>query len=919
MAQPQPIGQDDGAFKPEAAAAPVLAAPGGATPTPIGHDDGGFKPDRAAAPDLAGTPAGGLTQGKMLVGRAVQNLLKTFDDISGHLPGIDYAQGTSFGDQVALDRSDNDTERYTYLTNKYGEDNVFQDPGSRFYVVGKDGKRTVAGIGRGDTEAAAAATKAGNVWSRPRSALDAITGRIGADVAANALPLAGGIAGAALAPETGGLSMLLAGAAGAGGGSFAGKGLDELLKWGQGFFRKTPKEEIGELNTAAAFGAGGQAGGEILTGIGRTLRGGYSPLVKQPTKDLVADALRRGMVPNIAAAVPPSKILKWEQTLTQTIWGNPAERGNVAALKNELKFKLVQAGFTDAEADAEIQHVINQSVETHLEGKGLLDATRGRVTAAQAAIDSHAAAASKDLDATLARIDKTIAGNVAGLDERVAADIEAARTKFSTDSSTLYGEVDKIVGGQPVVPTVGIKKTAQRILDDLPKTAPTTDPATGTVIPGRPIFADQTELAALHNLAALPDKITFVDAQRIRSQIFKSGLARDLTPGVEKRELNALAGSVDAAFDAAATQSPLAARATPALRAADAFYKDGIEKFKDLNVNRLVREAGQRGAVEPEAVVNTIIKPGNLDATKRIWQFLSPQTRRDVASADWKDLVQQATRRSDGKVDGMALLRQLQARGKQLDFVHGAATAQDMREYARGLGALFEGADPQIVETANLRNLLVNMKAKQAALDGFMKDNYLAELAKPGKNGDEALDYILREGKADRLLRAREFYGEGSTEWQGIRRKAMSRLLESAIGSGDDPLKTMFAGPGLKTALERFRPRQLEILFGPETSKDLYQLSDTIQFMTQKGPGRFAGGLAAGQIMFHPFGHLWALGESAAFNQLFSRPGFIKWLSLGLNGDTVAQRRVAAMVRSAMAMSAQASKPDSRPPIPPVQ
>ena len=58
------------------------------------------------------------------------------------LPDVDYKSGTDFSDRMSLTMMDNDAERKAYLSDRYGEKNVAQDPAGTFYVT-KGGKKIV--------------------------------------------------------------------------------------------------------------------------------------------------------------------------------------------------------------------------------------------------------------------------------------------------------------------------------------------------------------------------------------------------------------------------------------------------------------------------------------------------------------------------------------------------------------------------------------------------------------------------------------------------------------------------------------------------------------------------------------------------------------------------------------------------------
>jgi hypothetical protein len=394
--------------------------------------------------------------------------------------------------------------------------------------------------------------------------------------------------------------------------------------------------------------------------------------------------------------------------------------------------------------------------------------------------------------------------------------------------------------------------------------------------------------------------MSFEQAQRLRSELGKSALANDLTPGISQHEFSELRDAADLMFKM--TASPEGQTAARALEAADSFYRDNIAKFKDTLVNQLVRQAGERGAIEPEKVVATVLKDGLTDRAQRIKLLVSLDTWKAVAAADWRSMVDDATG-LDGKVNGAKLMRAMEDRGGVMAVTYGDAEAKQMMETAKRMAAIDGKIPADMLSPGNFRSLVEQATKAKGDVDAFMKDNVISALAKPGPVADEALSYIFKKGGVARIRQARDFYGEASPEWDQVRQKSMQMILSESIKTSDDPLKQMFNGPAFYDTLNRYGRETLNEMFGKSVTDDLYKFADTVRLMTVKEKGKATGTFAAAYLVLHPLAHIGALANTFLMGKLMASPGFIHWLALGASGDKFALQALDAFVTSVLRSS----------------
>src|SRR3990167_261674 len=217
--------------------------------------------------------------------------------------------------------------------------------------------------------------------------------------------------------------------------------------------------------------------------------------------------------------------------------------------------------------------------------------------------------------------------------EAVQHSIKKARVSFARAMEGRYKQVDVLVGDNPIVPMSPIKKVAQDILDVMAKTKD------GEVVGGKDKLIRQ--------ILDMGDNITVTQAQRLRHTLLEASYDPTILPDVAKHDAKLLRKSVDDAFEAAkANPNPNAHKAVLTLRAADDAYRQGIQQF-DKPVIKAITKDASRGTVDPDMVVEYMIKPGRIVRLRQVKGLVPANEWAKVQSAHAEDLLTNLVRQTD--------------------------------------------------------------------------------------------------------------------------------------------------------------------------------------------------------------------------------------------------------------------------------
>jgi hypothetical protein len=796
--------------------------------------------------------------------------------------GVDYRSGLGTNIESQLKMADNPAESRAVLDKHFGHENVFQDQGGRYFVKTPEGKYVAAA--------------GGIVPSVIGMGPELVGGTVGA--------IAGGPVGAAV-------------------GGAAGKASQEWGKLLAGTQRKTLGQEAAGIGIEGLLSGAGQKAGEMVSGIpgaiGRLFRSKIAGVTPE-SRQMAAGIERAGGVAPLRSVAPGLSSPIQKQDIATRLGFDPlAERNRVVA-QNRLREIVESTKIGPLERQAAMKEILDPgaAVSSAEAGGEVTQAVRGQVQGMERDIAALSAKRDRILDTQFRNIEGRMR-QPGPLGEDVAAAFAQARKTFAENMELEYGPARQLVGDTPVVPTGPIKKAATDLLESMPKTAATKDPA-GTTIPGQPIFEDPRVLDSVRKLTQLGPKIRLQDAQQIRSQLGDWGFSPDLVSSLPRHQFNDLKQSVESAFEAARAD-PAAARAVDMLRRADAKYAEGIKKFNNLSINQITKDLRDGIVPNPVYVADKVLREGQAQQAQIIKRMIGPQLWDRVAGADWQGILQAARDPQTGEIASRKLAAEIKARDESglLDLTYGSR-ARDMRLYAQRLNARDEKIPANQLTPGNFGNVMRIMERRQGELDSYLKENYLSALAKPGRDQDEAIKWIVRPGDETRLVQAEKNFGAASRVMKTVRTQWLKEMLHSAVAQSDTGVGTTISGPAIEKALSGYTRKQLEILAPGGLAEDMRSLAGQLRAMFPVAHDQLGGALIAGQIKNLPLigvpggrvvgalrggakgGRIWNNAVYDAYSWIYSRPATVRVLTAGLKpgpGQAATRETVRGIFRAA--------------------
>jgi len=851
----------------------------------------------------------------------------------GFLPGIDYLTGIPFGDLKGFFEADNDRERYLTLSKKYGKANVGIDPGGRWWVNGKDGKRmAVVGIN----------------WLK----------QAGAEAASEAPEIVGMGVGALAAPETGGASvapslerlaakhgitkgipflarqinktmMLAARAAPQAAGAVLGKIGQETVKASQGVLDKTVAEEAAAIGKEAAGALFGEAGYRGVSAFGqRFMLDLYAHGATEAEKQLAVRALREGFHPSVAQA-RPGKLPLWRfgQGVYDMVFGgaNKREKINYAAINKKLDSYLDSIGIKPEDRAEFKQRVLSKDFEIAEAQKDIGQPIEGVYKKLQTEIEGALDKAQREVSGDISKLAKQIGSTPHPV---LAVDLENAivgtRTQLGKVAGGRYTEIWSMGGDTGLnAPTSLLKQEATQLWERILKTMESEESTSERVwaervrggrwetvetkaapdtAPGTPVNARLDQFKKqVQRILSLPDEVPMQQLAGLRTDFYNIAEDATLTPGVEKSRYRDLADKITATFHAMESHADIPGDAARKLKDTNGWYAREIQKFDAVNVVKLAREAGTTGSVKVEDIPSTIIRPGYESVIQQVRAVIGNDLFDKIAATRFADLKQQAIDPATGKFDPGKFSKVLGEYTKD-GFawkVWGEKNGAAIEKLQKEAAVLGEHIDPATLTPGTIRESVATAIARKNMNDKFWSDHLMGELAAGGARQEKAIERVVDMNSLAEIRQIKAFFGPESKEFERVRQLAMQKLLGKAIQIPDSPFGTPLSGAGFLTSLTQIGRDKLDEMFGAEITEDMFHLGDAIRYVTAKGGNALAGALRAGTLMFHPIAHLPGIIQTYIEGKVMMKPGFIKWITYGLEGDSKFTHAVAQTMRLA--------------------
>lgn len=791
-------------------------------------------------------------------------------------------ENVNFTAQTLYSMSLNDKEKYNALARVYGKEKIKKDEASGEWYVEE-----------GDTRLKAS-TKGGRSTAR-------FMGGLASEVAPLGGAIAGGIAGGGAGlVASGGNPVVAAGtgmlSAASGGG--AGTAFNGLIMTLAGVADRSSAEQNRDI-------AGGFMMGGLGEGAGRAIAGSF-PAVKAGVQDLSGTAGRRigkflgadkdpaatqaaGEMAARGVLVPPSIPFKhspYGQTAvevmdptfrTEGVLMQSAEKyygGDASRILEKLGVEVPPQQITKPTAgvsseaagkaamdrvtkdvqreDGILQQTLDLAKEAmagSAEKKGAgFDSTMNQL---RLAADRSRAAAQRGIDEGYAHIDREIgaamrAGEMGANSgqgwQRVGDALRAENTAIKQRASKMYSDTHE-VGGAHLPNSEGLPGIAREFLETLPDTfkskhpdivkkieawAEKVNPETGEVV--RP--AETPTFAQLHNL---------------RSQLRSDVDPYDLTPSIKDGTYKFFNNRVNEILhDTAAV--PELKTAARMLDAADAFYSENMQVFRDNVVKSVMSGLKSGEPADPKVLAKLLLREGRSDLTRRVEQIIGPNLMNAVRASGLEDLMVSSRGILPGTIDTSRFVSEVNKlnRSDMLETVHGALGAR-LRQQAINLeqleGRLAIPTEPgdtvaTLIQRAQQTKLAVDEAAKSNPLGMLEKEiktleqefEQAAGKIRAGRNQEElkflydptygavrAADKIL--GSDDLIYAAASRFGPTSQEFNMLRQVWAQRLFQGTMEPGKKLFEMspkmqaiMFPGVELQDALTL--AKHMEYLMG---------------------------------------------------------------------------------------------------------
>ena len=746
------------------------------------------------------------------------------------------SENVGLGSQTLFDMASGDPKKQREILTSFYGDNVKQDQ-QGFYVT-QDGKRL-----------------------RPSSGGGGITGALTrgtADLASQALPVAGATGGAILGTPAGGAGGVAGSALGYAGGSWANRAILALAGFGDdnwGGMSKVPRE----LAEGAAFEAGGQVVGKVAgqvaaaakyggqyvgeaLGLPRLLR--YAWNVTPEVAKKLGRLAEAGVHLPPQAAFPGAPILPILSSIGKRYDIDPVTPSVTKYASGKIKETTEALGIPSAEIGeplnrtAEVDYapageaMHRRYTEMLMQSKGELTKTfdeaeaamRGQGTAAegarqkaladaQAALEKNQAAARGILDAGWQDIRASVAQLHSGLLQEkpgdlvraVAGKIGAARQAVGARYQDLYGKWDQLFGQQKVDVTE-ITDAAKSFLKDLPDDLTRNHPALVRAIND----LDKNDTVA--------EGMTTGQLHHLRTMLGDVANWQTLAPSFKNGQLKYFRGVVDQSL-----RGGLPEEGRTMLETLDKGYRSDMAPFHDPTVQKMVDWTEANMPPGATTAGKTIM--GAEPETRAYLQNLVGKPAWDaVVGADMQAAMDASKSIYPGEVDGAKFIHEFEHRDRAgILAAYPDAVAAKLRQQAQYVSEITDGGKAPLPVAIKRGDSFTD--AMQGIYDSAKRVETLSK-ENPLKAMEDEVKRLRTEG-AKSLRGVEEQY---STD-------PLGQILTNPNALLDNSARKIVRDPQLlATAAKRFGPESPEFkLLGNTYIKDVLTHSDVYELSKLSG------------------------------------------------------------------------------------
>lgn len=237
--------------------------------------------------------------------------------------------------------------------------------------------------------------------------------------------------------------------------------------------------------------------------------------------------------------------------------------------------------------------------------------------------------------------------------ETIKAALETSKREFQNWGRELYAPLKKRVGGTdvPVVPTGGLKKTAEEIMGSLPP----------TIKGGKevPMTLGSVENTYLSDFANFPEQLTLDQVWALRTRLRDMKAYPSMNPGIPDKNLDKLYQATSEALKSIPKHGKLAG-------ALNRIYEKAVKERSSALIDQILRNPGDPGSIPPEAVVNRIFKRDSGSLIGRFMKQVPEEYRPKVQRAALSEVLEKVADGGDIQdviTSGPKLLKVLRSYG----------------------------------------------------------------------------------------------------------------------------------------------------------------------------------------------------------------------------------------------------------------
>tara|TARA_R110002110_G_scaffold338849_1_gene549276 strand:+ start:369 stop:3380 length:3012 start_codon:yes stop_codon:yes gene_type:complete len=707
------------------------------------------------------------------------------------------------------------------------------------------------------------------------------------------------------------------------------KGVEEGVETLAGLQQQTLGEVGKDVLAETALGATAELGGRALVGTGKFLfspaevriptgeRGifnlktyTYAPKVDAAsgpgvteTQTLVRELIEEGAIPDVAKATGRDFPLGFLASLGERIFGYNQQKNvvNVKYLQDKINGFLKEV---DAEPfDPFMGKVFPKLGEAELGALIQFQKEKSKSaieTAIETSLETLKSAIKTESDTLRSQVGKP----PANVGTELAENVNKAYLEFQESTTRLYNEADQLLGNKAVVPTSSIKREAQNILDDVPKTAD------GQYVGG----VSEITLKLLQDIVDMPANVSATHMSALRTMFGNAGYSDEMLSGFGQKQFNMLKAAANEGFDLAVNngvkgvryidkngnlvvserkmttaEAERARAGLTKLKEATSTYGEGIAAFD----NRLIKMLTNKDGVDPDLLLSKII---SRNAPVKIKQFLDASTdpgaaRKMLQSGHFDSMVANATD-VEGNFSANSMLRQIKTLGTSFPALYKNSAPAILRSLEQLNTAQkfipiedankIKNALSRSIESGNAGELTGVVKEYVKTLDEqstFLKNNFNKALET--KPPEEVIPWMTTKASSDDIVTFINYYSKEAPEVVAeFKQKFMINLLDNVYDTTKmNPVGVVLNGKNLLTVIQKgSMPKRLAATFGDDTAQALERFAEQASFLTTKGEG-FAGGLVAMNIALNPLQNIGKLIKINILTNILSKPGTLRYLT----------------------------------------